>query len=1071
MHGILILGLFFSLVVFGENIPKFPNPKNRFSLENIDGAYHLRSGSLSRKLFGPARDIVMRLHENEAYEHPRIVMGKREWESLLKRYSNGNYKNRETWVSSFFKLSKDNGPFSKHVSFFASLEASGETNLYQGMHKSDFRSERKYEKYRTSLKPLGQYIRKANELNSHSLFLCSFWARVSEKQKFKPLLQKNAVKLCINATVAWATVLLSHRTYYCTPLCKRRGVDEYRSYIWNFDMFWQVKNDWHSGGLGLALAYDFLYDLFSNSQKRTIRSAIALLVMRRFTWGATANSTVRSPNARIHPHRIFSNWALYHSNIYLTNLAIEHEEDFDSYARNTLLENDSGGFNVELDKNWDAIFRAFMTHSIYPDGSSFEDGYTYHTAFREGSLGLIANHRRGKANHINTERFRNMIHSIAQSWEPWQCGDLVGHASGGGLHYPSYVGLLLYSYPYGVLPKMLWAQRFGKEFKNTPTCRIWWTQTMTQLAFFGSEHKKISGSIIDSPSKLPDRYKSLFPLSYVTTRRGLIICRSSHSSKASYLHFDARIDSIFLGHDNADRGSITFSALEQKWIVDLPWKKNVDSRKHSLLHIDGLSQAVKAPPATILKVNDDKSIFVAAMDLTYTYNVQWAPAWQGPNIGTGNVKEYSSNISWIIKTYKFKDRENNSPWDLGWPVEDDAKDLGFAHGMNLNPVPNIGFAGINQWRRPYRQSYLKYYVRSVLLIRPKKDNVGYAVIADSVNAGPGLHEFESYLILHDKVSVSNESFCGNRKCLIRLQSQKKIYLDICVVASGFLSFRREVFGSNSQRLVFKSTKLVKENIWIILFPHYGVINYFLQGTMKEMKIQYKGSQQYFYFEGRNHTVISENNTTRKFQGNNRCKRNFLDEKGYDNSPLRNLNPKYNNLSHCLSCFKKSSTFGTGIQPKSSRSQQEYKDKHPSLSQSNYLRPMKPQRIQENRKIEKTYLELTSIPRTSYFLYDNKDYQVVFVFNSLGQNCISTCSNFTNSESRISIYDCSNIDQYYARRCNRVFQSSKNDICHDMKPDYLTKVKIQLEDKKDYYIVVHLIHRVSLQPKLSLLLSK
>lgn len=177
---------------------------------------------------------------------------------------------------------------------------------------------------------------------------------------------------------------------------------------------------------------------------------------------------------------------------------------------------------------------------------------------------------------------------------------------------------------------MLWAQRFGREFCNEE-CRIYWTQTMTQFVVFWDGHLDGRGVVADAPERFPAAVRKLFPLSYVSTWRGLVISLGSHSRRAAYMHFDARADAFLLGHDNADRGTFTFSALEGRWIDDLPWKENVDSTGHSLLHVDGLAQAEKAPSVAIVKVEDGAGGFVAEAALTYACNVQWAKGWQGEN--------------------------------------------------------------------------------------------------------------------------------------------------------------------------------------------------------------------------------------------------------------------------------------------------------------------------------------------------------------------------------------------------------------------------------------------------------
>lgn len=126
-----------------------------------------------------------------------------------------------------------------------------------------------------------------------------------------------------------------------------------------------------------------------------MRSALALLVMKRFVRGAAEKTTKDNPKAETDPNRICGNWALYHFSLYMTNLAIEAERGFVPYVNQVLSAHKQRGFNSSLSRRFEAMVKAIMVNTINPDGSSFEDGYTYFTAFREGSLGLVVSHKRG----------------------------------------------------------------------------------------------------------------------------------------------------------------------------------------------------------------------------------------------------------------------------------------------------------------------------------------------------------------------------------------------------------------------------------------------------------------------------------------------------------------------------------------------------------------------------------------------------------------------------------------------------------------------------------------------------
>lgn len=367
----------------------------------------------------------------------------------------------------------------------------------------------------------------------------------------------------------------------------------------------------------MALSYDVLYGHMNKSQRRFVRSALAIMVKDRWHWGINNVNTRSAPNVITHPHRIFGNWAIYHANLYLTNLAIEGETDFDPLTLSVGV-----GFNSNINRKTIALYDAFMKHSIYPDGTTFEDGYIYNLGLRDGSLAFVALARRGH-NYLNTPRFRNFILTGAAMHEPYRCGDLVGHSSGGGLLYPSFYALARYSYPDGAVPTMLWRQRMGGDFKDGNPCRITYHQTMMQMAVLGGEHS----STAESPANLTGSAAQEFPLSLYGPRRGLLIARTSLSEDALYAHFDGRPDAFFPGHDNADRGEVTMSALRRTWLATLEWRSRSKSQEHSLVHIDGQAQAVKAPSVRMLTVKDFGHTVLAAADLTYAYNVQWARLW------------------------------------------------------------------------------------------------------------------------------------------------------------------------------------------------------------------------------------------------------------------------------------------------------------------------------------------------------------------------------------------------------------------------------------------------------------
>lgn len=847
--------------------------------------------------------------------------------------------------------------------------------------------------------PLAEMLLISDEKGAASFFLCAFWASVSRKRvklaggdervRFLP---PNMIDTCIAATVNWAKVALAHRAYHCNPTCTDGPG---RGYLWDYTRKWDVMNDWFTATSGIALAYDVLYADMTPVQRRVVRSAVALLVLKRYSWGNSPSSDRDSPNAVLHPHRIFSNWAMYHSNLYIANLAIEGDTDFDTYASAVLESEGEAGFNAALNTRFTAMIKAYMAHSIYPDGSTFEDGYSYFIAFREGSLGAVAAHRRGVAT-IDTPRFRNFIHNAAQMYEPWQCGSLIGHAGGGGLGYPSHIGLFRYAYPKGALTNMMWRQRMHPEFKVDPPCRILWFQTMVQMTFFGDEH----GTSAESLETMETDKKNLIPKSVYSPRRGLLIARNDLKESSTLVHFDARPDAFFPGHDNADRGIFTFTVFRKTWIADLPWLNNIDSRKHSLMHVDGLAQDEKAPSVRMMKVTDDGEVVLACANLTYAYNVQWARPWPGASPPLTYIVEYTPNGTSKRVPTRFTVPETGDPREFGWPEGDDGSDIGFGRSeSNMHGDPDMGFMGMWTWKREYRtRAKVEYGVRSTALVRCV-DAPGYFLVVDRFGMTSGdKHVFESYLMLDEKVDVeAKKSACHQNQCMITLKSADvRQQVDIHVMTLGHqVDFRTEKVDTDHIRIVVRSQGRKDELFFMGFNPHDGNKNGFAMSkldTGNPLKVE-----------------VSYKNMLRSFE----------------------VSPSSHVLSHVASA------------------------KPPMVSQPLAAIPLL---FRETVDLDTGTMSNDS----RRFLHNNTMLPLQATFKITAKSGrrsrrverFSTCSRRgTNVETEISVYDCGDADvadeRYVARDCVLVAQSGPRDMCRRFRTD----LHVDLRKHRPYFVAV------------------
>lgn len=299
---------------------------SRLKISDVTATVLSESNPVHPSLFGSIRDMVAKPWELSPYRHPRVVVGVKQWNEILSMYADEkNFYKEDSWSNYFRRVSMVLGPNSRFIEDVARLERSGATRAYRGL---PFARTKWYEQYQRGLAGLAERITMSSASNSDSFPICALWASVALKQRQQgrtPFIDPGrAVETCINATVGWSKVVLAHRSFHCTPDCRGRnsGGGGYGQ-LWDTRERVSLQHHWVLGGTGLALAYDLLYEHLTIRQRRTVRSAVALFVMKRWTWGTSLRSTRESPNAKTHPHRIFSNWAGYNGNIYLANLAIE----------------------------------------------------------------------------------------------------------------------------------------------------------------------------------------------------------------------------------------------------------------------------------------------------------------------------------------------------------------------------------------------------------------------------------------------------------------------------------------------------------------------------------------------------------------------------------------------------------------------------------------------------------------------------------------------------------------------------------------------------------------------------
>lgn len=816
---------------------------------------HSDENPISSELFGepfvtpaPAADLAPGVH-------PRLLYNAEQLDRMLQEQAD-TVHDPDSWVYYQFHLSKHRGPESPSIQHLAGLDLSA----YIG-DSADLSSWTTAQ--RETLKTLATEVPARWPTDMPSYYICSHWALVNEKlSSADRILPADTAELCRNGTVAWATALLAHRAYYCASDCSGDPMVD-RSYIWDVDRWFTTSDDWHAAGASVALALDLMYDRYTVSQRRRILSALALLVLKKETWGCTEDSTAKSPNAAIHPHRIFSNWAMYHGNLFVMNLILEHEDNIDTYARFALQSHfETSPFNIGILYRYDLLMNAYFDHSIYPDGSTFEDGYTYQISMTFGALAAVVATRRG-SDLLTSARFRGHAHFYYQMSEPWQCGRLIGHASGGGQSYVGVEALFKYAYPKGAIPALNFRHRMG-TFKNNQPCRINFDQSLFQSTALGSNHDT-SVTTAESAQGLSPFHKNLLPKSIYAPRRGLVIMRNGWNEDDTYVHFDARPDSFVVGHDNSDRGVFTFTAMRQSFLTDYyAWNKNVHSRMHSLIHVDGLSQDEHVPTVRMVRATDDGEVAIAAANLTYAFNVQWARGGNTENPPRANVVEYTDDTNWKYVSYQYTEKADEDIFELGWQEGDTGADIGMQRPQfALWGDPDLGFSGQWEWKRNYRRTPLDWVTRSVALVR-SKDNIGYLVVADSIGLpDEASHKVESYLMLHDGVSVNQaDSSCVSATCTIVLMSpggSSRADIHIRNSKGVGMDYRVEIFTTDAlhKRIVVRMQATVSIDVWHAFYARVsGSTDKFSMSIDNSglVSVWYYGQNNEFRIDGASHII-------------------------------------------------------------------------------------------------------------------------------------------------------------------------------------------------------------------------
>ena len=370
--------------------------------------------------------------------------------------------------------------------------------------------------------------------------------------------------------------------------------------IWD-NTHWDLSTGWVNGGLGLALTYDFLFNDMTEEQQDLVRKTLSDITSHRRSFDMEDPET-----HKFYPARLMSNWALYHGTLPIMALCLEGET----------------GYDPEIIQIWSKMVPLYLHQAIYRSGGCGEDSYPLGTSLRESGPLMIAMAKRG-ANLFTDAHFQAFWTMVAQSLEPFPNGGFIGGSGGGGsarheggaMGYAGSWVCAHYGLPASPILNYLWRRYVGDNYDQ----HLSWQSYVQELLFATDWDPDLKGS--------KDISQLGLPLTAYYPGRGLHISRSDWSADALDVHVDGRADAFLVGHDTVDRGNFTVTALGETWAPYPDWMGFMFGDEHSLVQIDGISEAWKAPSVKYLASQDDGKSSLAALDLKYAYDWQWPPPW------------------------------------------------------------------------------------------------------------------------------------------------------------------------------------------------------------------------------------------------------------------------------------------------------------------------------------------------------------------------------------------------------------------------------------------------------------
>ena len=569
-------------------------------------------------------------------------------------------------------------------------------------------------------------------------------------------LKETMIRLIVN----YGHIMLGARERAREPGLEKENPELYKKLaLWRNDRF-DVGVSWALGAAGYPLSYDVLYNDMTEEQRKVVADAIV------------AGTTGRRPHGFGRPRGYAtSNHYGYHGDLAVMMAAVEGHPGFDRAT-------------------WDGIVQILTDYwdiSYTPYGASREDGYGPNLGMRGGGRGYMALARRG-LNIFETEKYRKFLNYFAQDFDPYDQGHFNGGSSGGpyGELYPTSSLQARYMYPESPVGNMIFRQLIGDNYDR----RLRWQGHLDYM---------IWGADWEGPPERDEMLASMdLPLSVFYPVRGKFIARSDWTADATYVSFDARPDGHLIGHDKADRGNFSMSALGRVWAASGDFSTHNQSNENSLVHIDGKGYGAKAPSVRMLSHGDDGRLAGAAADLSYAYAWEWNDGWPPPS-----------------KTFPEPwEPESSTAVELGWPRNYMIPELdGPIHGSDTG----YGNHPRNLQRRLFNP--LERAQRSVHLVRGQYP---YTVIYDDIRKDSQSRLYEWIMQLppdleelsREKNRIILKEKEGDRQLLVQFLQQEPCSFKI----ENYVAREHRGHTTYGNRLI-ASIETNEPDFRVLLFPY------------------------------------------------------------------------------------------------------------------------------------------------------------------------------------------------------------------------------------------------------------